>query len=80
MSRKLFLVVTALFWMAVGAAWLDSRSGPATPVVPPAEVGKRFALAEVARSVRDAIREQKAQSREIAEVRAGLAKLQTIRV
>ena len=38
------------------------------------------ALAEVARSVRDAIREQKAQSREIAEVRAGLAKLQTIRV
>ena len=38
------------------------------------------ALADVARSVRDAIREQKAQSREIAEVRAGLAKLQTIRV
>ena len=38
------------------------------------------ALAEVARSARDAIREQKAQSREIAEVRAGLAKLQTIRV
>ena len=38
------------------------------------------ALADVALSVRDAIREQKAQSREIAEVRAGLAKLQTIRV
>ena len=38
------------------------------------------ALADVALCVRDAIREQKAQSREIAEVRAGLAKLQTIRV
>ena len=38
------------------------------------------ALADVAVSVRDAIREQKAQSREIAEVRAGLQKLQTIRV
>ncbi|HPT26866.1 MAG TPA: DNA polymerase III subunit beta [Bryobacteraceae bacterium] len=38
------------------------------------------ALAAVALCVRDAIREQKAQSREIAEVRAGLAKLQTIRV
>ena len=38
------------------------------------------ALADVALSVRDAIREQKTQSREIAEVRAGLAKLQTIRV
>ena len=38
------------------------------------------ALADVAICVRDAIREQKAQSREIAEVRAGLAKLQTIRV
>ena len=49
MSRKLFLVVTALFWMAVGAAWLDSRSGSATPVVPPVKVGKRFTLAEVAR-------------------------------
>jgi len=49
MSRKLFLVATALFWMAVGVAWLDSRSGSATPVVPPVEVGKRFTLAEVAR-------------------------------
>ena len=38
------------------------------------------ALGDVALCVRDAIREQKAQSREIAEVRAGLAKLQTIRV
>ena len=38
------------------------------------------ALADVALCVRGAIREQKAQSREIAEVRAGLAKLQTIRV
>ena len=38
------------------------------------------ALADMALCVRDAIREQKAQSREIAEVRAGLAKLQTIRV
>ncbi len=32
--------------MAVGVAWLDSRSGSATPVVPPVEVGKRFTLAE----------------------------------
>jgi hypothetical protein len=38
------------------------------------------ALGDVAICVRDAIREQKAQSREIAEVRAGLQKLQTIRV
>lgn len=38
------------------------------------------ALGDVAICVRDALREQKAQSREIAEVRAGLAKLQTIRV
>ena len=38
------------------------------------------ALADVALCVRDAIREDRARSREIAEVRAGLAKLQTIRV
>ena len=38
------------------------------------------ALGDVAICVRDALREQKAQSREIAEVRAGLQKLQTIRV
>ena len=38
------------------------------------------ALADVASCVRDALREQKAQSREIAEVRSGLAKLQAIKV
>ena len=38
------------------------------------------ALADVARSVRDAIREQKAQSREIADVRIALQKLQAIKV
>lgn len=38
------------------------------------------ALADVAVCIREAIREDKARSREIAEVRAGLAKLQTIRV
>ncbi len=38
------------------------------------------ALADVALCVRDAIREDKVRSREVAEVRAGLAKLQAIRV
>lgn len=38
------------------------------------------ALSDLAGYVRDAVREQKAQSREIADVRAGLAKLQAIRV
>ena len=38
------------------------------------------ALADVASCVRDAIREDKVRSREVADVRAGLAKLQAIRV
>ena len=38
------------------------------------------ALGDVAICVRDALREQKAQSREIAEVRSGLARLQAIKV
>ena len=38
------------------------------------------ALAEVAASVREAIKEDRARRKEISDVRAGLAKLQAIRV
>ena len=38
------------------------------------------ALSDVANAVREAIREDKARRREIADVRSGLAKLQSIKV
>lgn len=53
MSRKLFLVATALFWLAVSAAWLGSRWEPAAPYEPPAKVGKVFTLVEVAHHAKE---------------------------
>ena len=42
--------------------------------------GANAALVEVAASVREAIKEDRARRKEIADVRAGLARLQAIRV
>ena len=52
MMRQLFVIGTALFWLAVGGIWLGSRLAvpapvPAPPPVPAAE--RRIPLAEVAR-------------------------------
>ncbi len=49
MSRKLFLVATALFWLAVWAVWLGKRGEPAPRTEPPPPVHPRFTLEEVAR-------------------------------
>lgn len=54
MSRKLFLVATALFWLAILAAWLAGRMEPAPPHEPPASVSTRFTLAEIAQHDREA--------------------------
>lgn len=53
MSRKLFLVATALFWIAVLAAWLGGRWVPATSGAPPIKVSKDFRLADVAQHARE---------------------------
>lgn len=53
MSRKLFFVATALFWLAVIAAWLGSRWEPATLHESPAKVSKRFTLADVTQHAKE---------------------------
>lgn len=49
MTRKLFLLATVLFWLAVLAAWAGSRWWPAPPTEPVLAAEKRFTPAEVAR-------------------------------
>lgn len=53
MSRKLFLVATALFWLAVLAAWLGGRLESPAPHEPPVKVSKGYALVEVAQHARE---------------------------
>lgn len=53
MSRKLFLVATALFWLAILAAWLGGRWEPTTLHEAPAKVSKRFTLVEVAQHAKE---------------------------
>lgn len=53
MSRKLFLVATALFWIAVLAAWLDRRWEPPALHEPPAKVSKGYTLVDVAQHAKE---------------------------
>lgn len=49
MTRKLFLLATILFWLAVLGIWAGSRWSPAPQEEAPIVPAKRFALSEVAR-------------------------------
>lgn len=53
MSRKLFLVATALFWIAVLAAWLGRRWEPPALHEPPAKVSKSYTLVDVAQHAKE---------------------------
>lgn len=49
MTRKLFLLTTTLFWLAILALWAGSRWWPAPRPEAPVVADKRFALEEVTR-------------------------------
>ena len=48
MTRKLFLLATALFWLSILGVWAGSLWWPAQQVKAPVIVKKRYAMAEVA--------------------------------
>ena len=49
MTRKLFLLATALFWLAVLGVWAASHRSPPSPEASPVIAMKRLPLVEVAR-------------------------------